>query len=111
MCFHCILAGKHISAKSDIVESDIPLLLSKSAMKQAKLKLDSLNDIAEIFGNTVDLNNTSSGHYCLHLKETMTDIKECNICFDRTIMNQANIKSVKNCMHNLLIPTKQSLKS
>lgn len=50
---NCILAGKHISVKSDIVENDIPLLLSKSVMKQAKIKLDSPNGIAEIFGNTV----------------------------------------------------------
>lgn len=52
-----------------MAEKDIPLILSKSAIKQAKIKLDLLNDIAEIFGNTVELNNTSSDHYCLPWKE------------------------------------------
>ena len=60
---------KNISVKSNMAEKDIPLILSKSAIKQAKIKLDLLNDIAEIFGNTVELNNTSSDHYCLPLKE------------------------------------------
>ena len=45
----CKLAGKDVMIKVDIIDSDIPLLLSKSAMKSAKVKLDLENDKAEIF--------------------------------------------------------------
>lgn len=41
----------------------------------------------------------------------MIDVKECNICFDKALMNQANIKTFKDGMLSWLLPTKQSLKS
>ena len=59
------LAGKKLSLKTDVVESAIPLLLSKSSMKKAKIKLDTENDTAEILGVSINLNCTSSGHYCV----------------------------------------------
>lgn len=59
------VAGKDITITTDVVESDIPLLLSKQAMKQACVKLDLKNDTAEIFGKSVVLNETTSGHYCI----------------------------------------------
>ena len=77
--FPCVIAGKHVFIKTDVVDSDIPLLLSKSSMKQAQIKLDLLSDTAEIFGNTVILNSTTSGHYGLSLKESIIDIDECYI--------------------------------
>ena len=46
----CYLAGKKCTIETDVVESDIPLLMSKSAMKKAGMKLDLVNDRAEIFG-------------------------------------------------------------
>ena len=57
-----IMAGKNVQIKTDIVESDIPLLLSRSAMKSAGVKLDLENDTANIFGKDVMLNLTNSGH-------------------------------------------------
>ena len=46
-----------------MVDSDIPLLLSKSAMEKAKVTMDLANDTAEIYGTPVSLNHTTSGHY------------------------------------------------
>ena len=74
--FPCTLAGKHIQIKSDIVDSDIPLLLSKAAMKQAQIKLSLINDTAKIFGTNVDLQCTSSGHYCLPLNEPQLIVEQ-----------------------------------
>ena len=59
------LAGNKLSFKTDVVQSAIPLLLSKSSMKKAKIKLDTENDTAEILGVSINLNCTSSGHYCV----------------------------------------------
>lgn len=61
------LAGKKIILNTDVVESDIPFLMSKDAMKKAKVKLDLEHDTAEVMGKSVSLNVTSSGHYCLPL--------------------------------------------
>ena len=49
----CYLAGKKCTIETDVVESDIPLLMSKSAMKKAGMKLDLVNDRAVIFGEEV----------------------------------------------------------
>ena len=63
------LAGEKVKIKTDVVSSDIPLLLSKTAMKKAHMKLDLVNDTAEILGKNVSLNCTSSGHYCVPISQ------------------------------------------
>ena len=64
------LAGHAVQINTDVVNSDIPLLLSKDAMKRAKVKLDLVNDVAEVLGETVSLDLTSSGHYCIPINKT-----------------------------------------
>ena len=52
---------------TDVVESDIPLLWSTEDMKKAQVVLNFKNDTAEIYGSFVNLQNTTSGHYCVPL--------------------------------------------
>ena len=56
------LAGKDVALQVDIVDSDIPLLLSKIIMKSAEVRIDTENDTTEILGTVVPLNITSAGH-------------------------------------------------
>ena len=63
--FPCVLAGKSIRIKTDVVACNIPLLLSKSSMKRAGMIINLKNDTVDIFGNSVKLNTTSMGHYVL----------------------------------------------
>ena len=42
----CLIAGKTVTIRTDAVDSDIPLLLSKDDMKKAKVTLDLENDKA-----------------------------------------------------------------
>ena len=58
-----VIAGKHVTIKTDVVNSDIPLLLSRTTMKNASVKMDLEHDRAEIFGQDVGLNLTSSGNW------------------------------------------------
>ena len=58
-----VTAGKKVMIKTDVVESDIPLLLSQTAVKKAPIKMDLENDTATIMGKEVALNLTTSGHY------------------------------------------------
>ena len=66
------LVGKNVTVKTDVVDSDIPLLFSRDTMKKACVKMDLENDTAVIMGKEVALNLTSSGHYCLPVDKTVT---------------------------------------
>ena len=55
------------------VENDIPLLLNKESLKRANAVLDLKNDKAVLFGNEVKLKQTSSGHYCVTLKNACSN--------------------------------------
>ena len=62
-----MIAGQDIIINTDVVDSDIPVLLSKSTMKKAnfqKVKFDLETDTAEILGVKMALNHTQSGHVC-----------------------------------------------
>ena len=51
-----MIAGKEVTIKTDVVGSDIPLLLSRTAMKTASVKMDLEKDTATIFGKDIALN-------------------------------------------------------
>ena len=72
------VAGIKQMIEMDVVESSIPLLWSLKDMKKAKVKLDLANDTAEIYGNLVNLNYTSAGHYCLPILPTETSAEVVN---------------------------------
>ncbi|CAC5391768.1 unnamed protein product [Mytilus coruscus] len=67
----CIV-GEEVKLKTDFFYSDIPLFLSRSAMKKAGVKINLENDTAIIMGKKVSLNLTSSGHYCIPIDKTET---------------------------------------
>merc|ERR1711888_199650 len=52
---------------TDVITSDIPMLLSKTAMKAAKIKIDFAEDEIEAFGEKAKIHCTTSGHPLLHL--------------------------------------------
>ena len=64
----CSINGKNIILKTEVVESDIPCLLSKKSMKSARAKIDTENDLINIYGQDVDLINSSSGHYLMEIQ-------------------------------------------
>ena len=47
-CLPAVIAGKEVTIKTDVVGSDIPLLLSRTAMKRAGVKMDLENDCNNI---------------------------------------------------------------
>lgn len=71
------MAGVPVMIKTDVVDSEIPLLLSKTAMKNAKIKLDLENDKALIFGKEINLDSTTCGHYCIPLNGSAISTSDC----------------------------------
>ena len=91
----CTLAGEKVAIKADVVKSDIPLLLSLASMKKAQVKLDLANDEAEIFGKTISLDYTSSGHYCIPV-----DNQEV-CCFTKVKIEDLDDKDRKKTLEKL----------
>ena len=57
----CIVACFRVDINADIVDADIPLLLSKSAMKKAKVNMNFDSDTIDILGKRIKLMTTSTG--------------------------------------------------
>ena len=97
------LAGKLVQLEVDVVKSDIPLLLSKTTMKNAKVKIDTETDMASIFGSEVPLNITSAGHYCVPFLPPKSEEEEvmqidCQECFATNLLEadtEEKIKAIK----------------
>ena len=54
-----------VALNVDVVDTDIPLLLSRTSMKSLGMNIDLKNDAVIINGKSFDLNVTISGHYML----------------------------------------------
>ena len=67
-----VVAGLKAKVETEIVREKIPLLLSKSSLKRAEMVIDMKNDKATIFNRPVELQLSSSGHYCINICPTQT---------------------------------------
>ena len=63
----CYIGGLRSEIVADVVDCNIPLLVSKRSLKKAKAALDFSSDILEIGGQSVVLKTSTSGHYLLPL--------------------------------------------
>ena len=69
----CVVAGVDVYIVTDVVEAEIPLLLSRGAMKKAGTSINFNNDTAVMLGKKVLLNCTSSGHYYIPISRPPPD--------------------------------------
>lgn len=63
-----VIAGVECQIETEVVEADIPLLLSKASLKKAGAILNLQHDSAILFGKEIQLEFTSGGHYCVSLR-------------------------------------------
>ena len=63
--FPAPISGQKIRMTSDVINSEIPLLLSKHLMQQAAIKIDFSNDKVKILGKKLKLQFIASGHYAI----------------------------------------------
>ena len=86
----CVITKMDVKIISDVVNADIPLLLSKKAMKRAWTSLNFNDDTAEMFGKKIQLLCTTSGHYHIPILRPPPDwVKFKYILY----LNQMNKKS------------------
>ena len=68
------IGSTNCKIETEIVKADIPLLLSKSSLKKAGTILDLKNDKATMFDKPVELEFTSSGHYCVNITKSKPEL-------------------------------------
>ena len=98
--------GTKVKIETDVIDNNLPLLLSKSAMQKAATKIDFKNNNVTIFGKVQDLHFITSGHYCLPLdrKHKIINYEDQNatkVMFTNTLDNKTSQekKSVAMKLH------------
>ena len=92
-----VLIGRHkFVLDMEIVPNEIPLLISKSAMKQMGMKLDFAKDIAIVRGEEVRLICTSTGHYCFPLNLTCIEDQSVNFVLHLQCLNDLSQREMAN---------------
>ena len=61
----CYINGKRSTIDTEVVDCNIPMLLSKKAMKKGGMILNFANDTIKIENDEVTLNSSVAGHYLL----------------------------------------------
>ena len=74
--FPANIGGENINIQADALNSDIPLLFSRSSMKKAEMKINFQNDTINAFGQNIPLVTTSSGHYAIPLTPAKQAIRK-----------------------------------
>ena len=61
------ICGKDVAIKANVVDNDIPMLISRKTLGEAKAQLNFEKDTIEMAGVSQKLINTSSGHLAVPL--------------------------------------------
>ena len=69
----CVIIDIEVSIITDVVNSDIPLLLNKDAMKRAGTCLNFEDDTVMMLKKKIPLSCTSSGHYYIPITKLLPD--------------------------------------
>ena len=67
MKFPCGFGGKRVNIKMDVIYRANVLLMRRHSTKAAGMIINTAEDTTVVFGNTVNLRTTSTGHYTLRL--------------------------------------------
>ena len=76
------IGNTSVMITTDVIDKDLPLLLSKAFMKNANMVLNFKNDTACAFEEIIPLIVTSSGHYVIPIskpKQLINNIEDANI--------------------------------
>ena len=75
-----LIGKKEVIIKADVIKGDLPLLLGRDSLKEARSSLDFRDDTIEILDQKLNLVVTESGHYALPLgileKQTIIGLDE-----------------------------------
>lgn len=98
------LAGKDVHLETEVVPTNVPLLLSKETMKKANARLNFDKDTITLFGVEQPMVCTSTGHYAIPIKKH--NVYSCDGNVDNlvlfTLKENADVKVVAKKLHQQL---------
>ena len=112
--FPAVIANTKVSLSTDVVDYNIPLLLSKESMKKAGVQIDFGEDKVVMFDQRVDIKYSSCGHYCVPINgNKLNDTVELSLFCG--ILNEKSDKEImdlaKKLHRQFAHPTSKKLKS
>ena len=94
---------KSLASLADVVDSDIPLLFSKSSMKRANMKLNFQDDTITIFNENIPFITTQSGHYAIPItkaKQLINNLdRETNMSITLTLSDSKDNHTIALNLH------------
>ena len=81
----------------------MPLLLSKSAIKKAKVNLNFDTDTIDILGKRIKLMTTSTGHCYIPITKAVSSDGEPIHVFFTNFVNKNSAEKLKSCTNNSVI--------
>ena len=92
----CVIADIEVSIITDVVNSDIPLLLNKDAMKRDGTCLNFEDDTVTMLKKKIPLSCTLSGHYYIPITRPLTDKRKFkHVPFIKEISSKNTAKIIK----------------
>ena len=92
----CVITDIEVSIITDVVNSDIPLLLSKDAMKRAGTCLTFEDDTVTMLKKKIPLTCTSSGHNYIPITKPLPDKRKFkHILFIKEISSKNTVEKIK----------------
>ena len=97
------IGNKQVDIHTDVINNELPLLLSKDAMKKADTT-DFTKDKVKILGQEMDMKFTSSGHYLIPISKSYEVWNE----FDEN-NSKSMLLSIENISNRTTLREKQSI--
>ena len=95
-----VIADVEVLLSTDVIDRDIPLLLSKASMKKADTQINFKQDKVTMFGNDVPLEINLSGHYCIPIKPSKIPKQHFDmILLTEIIKSDSNKQNIASKLH------------
>ena len=107
-----VIGKKYIHLATEIVPSDVPLLLSKETMKAAEADIDFRTDSITLFGNKENLICTSSGHYAIPINHYSQNSPKNGVEVNNVLVSISNSdapRTAKKLHHQFSHPSSKRL--
>ena len=92
----CVIVDIKVSIVTDVVNADIPPLLSEDSIKRARTCLNFENDSVTMFKKKIPWRCTSSGHYHIPITKPLPDkSKFKHILFIKEISSKNKLEKIK----------------
>ena len=88
------IGNRDLMIETDVISNDVPLLLSKDAMKRANTVIKFQSDEVSMFGKNINLKFTTSGHYAIPISKNASVAHQDEESEKPTCVYFSNVKKI-----------------